>query len=208
MITTSFSCDHGTGMESNTKYADSIYFYSGSSTLYVNLFIASQLHWVQNGMTITQHTTFPQTNTSRLTVTGSGYMTMKIRVPSWTNNRMQIRVNGKLQHVAVTPNTYATISRKWASGDIVDLTLPMKLHLEPTPDNPNVQSVKYGPIVLSGAYELTAVTTMPHLVPSSIRPDLSTPLQYHATADNTTVTLIPFYKNHQNYTVYWNTSPA
>ena len=66
----SFSCDHGTGMESNTKYADSIYFYSGSSTLYVNLFIASQLHWVQNGMTITQHTTFPETNTSRLTVTG------------------------------------------------------------------------------------------------------------------------------------------
>ena len=68
----SFSCDHGTGMESNTKYADSIYFYSGSSTLYVNLFIASQLHWVQKNMTITQHTTFPETNTSRLTVTGSG----------------------------------------------------------------------------------------------------------------------------------------
>ena len=92
---------------------------------------------------------------------------------------MQIRINGKLQNVAVTPNTYATISRKWASGDVVDLTLPMKLHLEPTPDNPNVQSVKYGPIVLSGAYELTAVTTMPHLVPSSIWPDLSTPLQYN-----------------------------
>jgi DUF1680 family protein len=203
-----FTCDHGTGMESNTKYADSIYFYSGRSTLYVNLFIASQLHWVQNGMTITQHTTFPETNTSRLTITGSGNMTLKIRVPSWTNNQMQIRVNGKLQHVAVKPNTYATISRHWANGDVVELTLPMKLHLEPTPDNPNVQAAKYGPIVLSGAYESTAVTTMPHLVPSSIQRDPSAPLQYQATADGKTITLIPFYKNHQNYAVYWNTGSS
>ena len=53
-----FTCDHGTGMESNTKYADSIYFSSGE-TLYVNLFIASQLAWPGRGITVRQDTTFP-----------------------------------------------------------------------------------------------------------------------------------------------------
>jgi uncharacterized protein len=201
-----FTCDHGTGMESNTKYMDSIYFVSNDgTTLYVNLFIASQLNWTQKNMTITQNTTFPETNTSRITITGSGNVTIKIRVPSWTNGQMQIRVNGTLQSVAVTPNTYVALSRSWKSGDVIDLTMPMSLHLEPTPDSPTTQAVKYGPIVLSGAYGSTAVSVPPNLTTSSIKPVAGTPLQYQATANNTSVTLIPFYKNHQNYAVYWNT---
>ena len=39
-----FTCCHGTGMETNTKHADSIYLHSGD-TLYVNLFIPSVLSW-------------------------------------------------------------------------------------------------------------------------------------------------------------------
>src|SRR5581483_4067597 len=64
-----FTCDHGTGLESNTKYADSIYFYSGE-TLYVNLFIASVLTWPGRGITVRQDTTFPEQSSTRLTVTG------------------------------------------------------------------------------------------------------------------------------------------
>ncbi|MGY6024562.1 hypothetical protein [Streptomyces spinosirectus] len=43
------SCDRGTGLEKHTKVADSIYFHSNtaqsSRTLYVNLFIPSEVHW-------------------------------------------------------------------------------------------------------------------------------------------------------------------
>ena len=44
-----FICCHGTGMESNTKYGDSIYFHDGGSTLYVNLFIAVGADLVRAG---------------------------------------------------------------------------------------------------------------------------------------------------------------
>ncbi len=101
-----FTCDHGTGMESNTKYVDSIYFYAGE-TLYVNLFIASTLTWPGRGITVRQDTTFPAASTSRLTVTGSGHIALKIRVPHWTTG-MTVAVNGVAQNITATPNTRST----------------------------------------------------------------------------------------------------
>lgn len=199
-----FTCDHGTGMESHTKFADSIYFFSGN-TLWVNLFIPSVLTWPGRGITIRQETAFPEATTTRLTITGSGAIDLRIRIPLWTSSA-QIRVNGTLQSVATTPGTYAVLSRTWASGDVVDVSLPMALHREATPDNAAVQAVKFGPIVLSGAYGTNNLSSMPTLTPSSIQPT-ATPLQFTATASTGAVTMIPFYKMHgQRYTVYWNVS--
>lgn len=190
-----FTCCHGTGMESNTKYQDSIYFHAGQ-TLYVNLFIASTLNWAARGITIRQDTTFPEAASSRLTITGSGTFTLRLRTPVWSTG-MQVRVNGTLQSSPV-------ITRSWASGDVVDISLPMALHRESTPDNASVQAVKVGPIVLAGAYGTNNLSSMPTLTASSLAPT-STPLQYTATASTGTVTLLPFYKMHgQRYTVYWN----
>jgi DUF1680 family protein len=197
-----FTCDHGTGMESNTKYADSIYFNSGD-TLYVNLFVASVLTWPGRGISIRQDTTFPESTSSRLTVTGSGTFTLKVRIPIWASGA-QLRVNGTVQSVPTTPGTFATISRAWVSGDVVDVTLPMALARESTPDNAAVQAVRYGPIVLSGAYGSNNLSAMPTLDPATIQ-STSTPLQFTATASTGAVTLLPFYKMHgQRYTVYWN----
>jgi hypothetical protein len=71
-----------------------------------------------------------------------------------------------------------------------------------------VSSVRFGGIVLSGAYGTTQLTSLPTLVPASIQPT-ATPLQFTAQANGAPVTLIPFYKmHHQRYTVYWNTNAA
>src|SRR6185369_12095 len=78
----SFVCCHGTGMESNTKFAHSIYFHS-ADTLYVNLFTASTLTWTERGITLIQETTFPSVASTRLRITaGSGAFTLKVRIPS------------------------------------------------------------------------------------------------------------------------------
>ena len=61
-----WTCCHGTGMESNTKYAENIYYHSGD-TLYVAQFIASQLNWAAKGITVRQDTTFPEAGSTRLT---------------------------------------------------------------------------------------------------------------------------------------------
>ncbi|MDQ7906080.1 glycoside hydrolase family 127 protein [Phytohabitans sp. ZYX-F-186] len=197
-----WTCCHGTGMESNTKYADSIYFHSGD-TLYVNLFVASVLTWPGRGITVRQETTFPEAASTRLTVTGSGAFTLRVRIPSWTSGA-QLRLNGAVQSVAATPGTYATMSRTWTSGDVVEVSLPMSLARESTPDNAAVQAVRYGPVVLAGAYGTSNLSSMPTLNPATLAAT-STPLQFTGTASTGAVTLLPFYKTHgQRYTVYWN----
>jgi DUF1680 family protein len=192
-----FTCCHGTGMETNTKYGDSIYFQSGN-TLYVNLFIASTLTWPGRGITVRQDTGYPQTPSSRLTVTGSGAIDLRVRIPSWAAGA-EVRVNGAVSGTAV-PGTYLAISRTWSTGDTVDISLPMALAVEPTPDNAAVRSVRYGPIVLAGQYGTTDLAGLPSLDPAALRPTAN-PLEYTAGS----VSLRPFYLTHgQRYSVYWN----
>ncbi|MFI5888680.1 beta-L-arabinofuranosidase domain-containing protein [Actinoplanes sp. NPDC051513] len=194
----SFVCCHGTGMESNTKYGESIYFHDNGTTLYVNLFIPSVLTWSARGVTIRQDTSFPEAGSTKLTVTGSGAFTMRIRIPAWTSGA-QIRVNGTV-FSSPAAGAYATVTRTWASGDVVDVTLPMALTREATNDNSNVQAVKVGPIVLGGLFGTSNLTALPMLDPASLSPT-TTPLQYTANG----VSLAPFYKVHgQRYSVYWS----
>ncbi|WP_344447626.1 beta-L-arabinofuranosidase domain-containing protein, partial [Kitasatospora nipponensis] len=65
-----FWCCQGTGVESNTKLMDSIYFRDGT-TLTVNLFLPSVLTWTERGFTVTQTTAYPAEDTTTLKVTGS-----------------------------------------------------------------------------------------------------------------------------------------
>ncbi|GAA3791411.1 glycoside hydrolase family 127 protein [Sphaerisporangium flaviroseum] len=202
----SFSCCHGTGMESNTKYGESIYFHSGD-TLYVNLFIASVLTWSARGLTIRQDTTFPEAASTRLTITGSSTATIKIRIPAWTTGA-QIRVNGTPREISLTPGTYATLTGTWNNGDVIDVSLPMPLVREPAPDSAAVQAVMVGPIVLAGGYGSTNLSSLPTLNPATLAAT-TTPLRYTATAGTGPVTLRPFYQMHgERYTVYWNVPSA
>ena len=91
------TCCGGTGLESHTKFQDSIYFRSADdSTLYVNLYMASVLSWPEKGFTIKQSTDYPTdpTGTTTLTVEGSGRLTVKLRVPYWVEKGFTVRVNG------------------------------------------------------------------------------------------------------------------
>jgi DUF1680 family protein len=201
-----FTCDHGTGMESHTKFADSIYFFAGE-TLYVNLFITSVLNWLQRGITVRQDTSFPDVPSTRLTMTGSGHIALKIRVPSWARQGTQLRLNGVVQNVTATPNTFLTLDRNWASGDTVELSLSPALSFESTSDNVTVQAVKFGGIVLAGEYGTNNLSTMPRLDTASLRPDPATPLRFTGTASTGAVSLVPFFRMHgQRYTVYWQTT--
>ena len=55
---TSMWCCVGSGLENHTKYGEFIYAHQ-QDTLYVNLFIPSQLNWKEQGVTLTQETLFP-----------------------------------------------------------------------------------------------------------------------------------------------------
>ncbi|MFC4998141.1 beta-L-arabinofuranosidase domain-containing protein [Dactylosporangium cerinum] len=201
----SFWCCQGTGVETNTKLMDSIYFYNGT-TLTVNLFAPSVLTWSQRGITVTQSTTFPVSDTTTLQVTGSvgGSWTMRIRIPGWTTGAT-VSVNGTVQSITTTPGTYATLTRSWTSGDTVTVRLPMQVAVRPANDNANVVAVTYGPVVLAGNYGNTTLSALPALTTSSVTRTGSGSLAFTATAGGTTVALNPFQDAHgYNYTVYWS----
>ena len=200
-------CCQGTGIETNTKMQDSIYFYDDSS-LYVNLFTPSKLNWKARSVTIDQSTTFPASDTTSLTVTGGGDWAMKIRIPSWTSGAT-IAVNGATQAITATPGSYATLSRSWKSGDVVTVKLPMKLRVVPANDNKSVAALAFGPTVLSGNYGSSQLSANPKLDLGSVKRTGTSGLSFTGTADGKTVNIGPFYEAQGfNYAVYWAVSGA
>ncbi|KAL5121523.1 hypothetical protein ACEQ8H_000595 [Pleosporales sp. CAS-2024a] len=205
----SFWCCQGTGLETNTKLMDSIYFYD-SSSLYVNLFTASSLDWTAQNIKIKQATTFPVSDTSTITVSGSSKnpWAMKIRIPAWTSGA-SITINGQASGIPVTPGSYATISRAWTSGDAVTITLPMKLTTVAANDDQTVAAVAFGPVILSGNYGQQSLSAMPSLALNTVRRTSASRLEFTGTASGQAVTLGPFYDaQNVNYNVYWTVSGA
>ncbi|MEU3853715.1 beta-L-arabinofuranosidase domain-containing protein [Streptomyces sp. NPDC029554] len=202
-----FWCCQGTGLEMHTRLMDSLY-YRSDTTLIVNMFVPSVLDWSERGITVTQTTTYPVSDTTTLRVTGNvgGTWAMRIRIPSWTSGAT-VSVNGVAQNIPTTPGSYATLTRSWTSGDTVTVRLPMRVVMRAANDDANVAAITYGPVVLSGHYGDSALNSLPKLDTSSIRRTGNTSLAFTATADGSTVALGPFHDAHgHNYTVYWNTS--
>jgi DUF1680 family protein len=147
----SFFCCTGTGVEEFAKTNDSIYFHDDRG-IYVNLFIPSQLDWKEMNVKLTQQTAFPEEEGTALTISTPRPITlaMNVRIPYWAGKGVVIKVNGKPLAIPAQPSTYAKIEGNWNDGDKIELALPMTLHTAPTPDDPSVQAMMYGPMVLAG----------------------------------------------------------
>lgn len=144
------TCCGGTGLENHTKYQDSIYFRSAdNNTLYVNLYIPSVLDWRERGITLEQQTRYPLEGASVLTVRGSGRLAIALRVPSWVRRGYTVTINGRAQKLVATPGTYVTLDRQWKNGDTIAVSMPMSFRAERTIDEPGVQSIYYGPTLLT-----------------------------------------------------------
>lgn len=145
------TCCGGTGLESHVKYQEGIYFRSADQTeLYVNLYLASTLTWDETGLELEQVSSYPEGETSTLTVKSapSGPLTVHLRVPAWSSG-VEIEVNGAPAGVDVEPGTYATIARTWAAGDTITVRIPLAVRVEAAVDRADIQTLMYGPVVLT-----------------------------------------------------------
>ena len=145
-------CCVGTGMENHGKYGQFIYTHQGDS-LWVNLFIPSELNWQEKGIKITQTNNFPSEQATRLIVNtdDAGTFTLLIRHPEWCQNPT-VKINGRKVSVKSTPSSYIALNREWKDGDIVEMTLPMQMKIEELNNLPNYVSILNGPIVLGARY--------------------------------------------------------
>lgn len=147
----SFWCCVGSGFESQSKYGEAIYYHNDQG-VYVNLFIPSVLTWKTKGLKLRQVTAYPEDATTHLTIDSASAenLALYIRYPGWARSGATVKINGKNIKVNQPPGSYITLNRKWKIGDKVEITYPMTLHLEPTPDNPKIAAVMFGPVVLAG----------------------------------------------------------
>ena len=142
-------CCVGTGMENHGKYNQFIYS-RNQDALYINLFIASELDWKEKGIKLKQETDFPSGETTRLTFTeGDGNFELLIRYPGWVEKQaFKIKINGEVYEHAAIPSSYIPIEREWKKGDVVEISLPMKNHIERLPNIPQYVAFFHGPILL------------------------------------------------------------
>ena len=226
----SFWCCTGTGVEEYSKLNDSIY-WRDDHGVYVNLFIPSELNWTEKGFRLRQDTNFPEqpVTTLHVTVARPTQLSVRLRVPSWLRSSASVRLNGKLLDASAEPGSYLTLTRVWKSGDRIEMSLPMNLHIESMPDDPHIQAVLYGPLVLAGDLGDNGLTPalitgpnaprmrqLPINVPtfraarnspeSWIKP-ADKPLAFRTINQETNVSLVPLNSLFgRRYAVYWEVS--
>ncbi len=202
----SFWCCYGTGVETFSKQADSIYFHDDGG-IYVNLFIPSVVNWKEVGLKLEQQTTFPEQEGTGFTIRlgKPAKFALNIHVPYWATNGVTVKVNGEISKAKAAPTSYLKIEREWRDGDKVEIAMPMSLRAHPMPDDPEMIAIMYGPLVLCG------LTDKPRMffadaknVDTWVKPVPGKPLTFTTTGQNPDVTLIPFYKIvGERYGVYW-----
>ncbi|UUU23488.1 beta-L-arabinofuranosidase domain-containing protein [Streptomyces sp. DSM 40750] len=201
------TCCEGTGMESATKYQDSVYFTrADGSALYVNLYSAATLNWSAKGVTVAQSTDYPREQGSTITIGGgSAAFELRLRVPSWATAGFRVTVNGSAVGGTPAAGSYFTIpSRTWRGGDVVRVTIPFRLRAEKALDDPSLQTLFYGPVNLVGRNSGTSYLSfglyrnaglsgdlLPSLTPVSGKP-------LHYTLDGTE--FAPFYEGSEDPT--------
>ena len=142
-------CCVGTGMENHGKYNQFIYTHSKDS-LFLNLFIASELNWKDKKIKFKQETTFPYEEQTKFTVTeGSAKFKLMVRYPSWVSDgALKITVNGKNVSYSANPSSFIAIDRSWKKGDVVEIKLPMHNTIEYLPNVSQYVAFMHGPILL------------------------------------------------------------
>ncbi len=150
-----FTCCSGTYIQDMADYHNLIY-YKDAASLYVNLYVPSEVTW--DGISLSQETGYPETETSTLTVGGgaSRSFALKFRVPGWSRE-MSLAVNGQPSGVECKPGEWATIQRDWKPGDRVEARIPLRLRYEAVDRwHPRRVAIVRGPVVLALDYNYHA----------------------------------------------------
>ena len=203
-------CCSGTYAQITADYPLDIYFHDERG-LYVNLFTPSRVQWQQGKqpVTVEQSTTYPETDTTTLTVHTKKptRFAFHVRVPGWTAQPVTVKVNTRLAQVKATPGSFLEVERMWREGDTLQVTLPMALRFEPIAhETPGRQALLYGPLLL------VALSDKPVLMEgekSIVDVEKQTDVLPTFRTHDGTLTFLPFFKvKDERYTTYLSIPPA
>jgi len=132
-------------------------FWTADDGLYVNLYEPSAIDWRSGNrsLRLTMDSRFPYASQVTLTVHAPQPTAMKlrIRVPSWADQPVPIRVDGEVMS-AGQPGQYVTLDRTWRDGQKITFDLPMPLRTVRYIGADQIEghtryAVMYGPILMA-----------------------------------------------------------
>ncbi|MBS1747207.1 MAG: glycoside hydrolase family 127 protein [Bacteroidetes bacterium] len=103
-----------------------------------------------NDVTFIQTTHYPFDEHIKIEVKtkSSNNFPLYLRIPSWCDDASVV-INRNTVQVDAKKSSYIRLEREWQDGDIIELTLPMKLKLRTWTENKNSVSLNYGPLTFS-----------------------------------------------------------
>jgi uncharacterized protein len=126
-------------------------YFRGPGAVWVNLYLPSVLRWNEGEAKVEMELvgTYPDTPEVRLLMKTSQptWFSLKLRIPAWTDGATA-QVNSRPVPLNAVSG-FATIRRKWRTGDVVKLTLPMTPRIVLLDQaHPETAAVMVGPRVL------------------------------------------------------------
>ena len=103
-----------------------------------------------NTVTLKQITNYPFDEHIKIEVSTKSAVNfpLYLRIPGWCNNA-GVTINGKSINADPTASSFIRIENKWKQGDVIELTLPMKLAIRVWTKNKKSVSINYGPLTFS-----------------------------------------------------------
>ena len=203
-------CCAGTLLQSVADYPLNVYFHDAGG-IYVNLYAASEVQWrgPDVAVKLSQRTAYPESDRIEIRVEPSttAEFAVRLRIPGWLDGPAHIGVNGKAVPVDARRGTFATVRRRWRSGDTIDVVLPFSFRTVPIDDrNPDVFALMRGPVML------TAVDPPPQLSANSealrhMVPVEGQPLEFECRTAAGMLRMRPFYQvRREPYSTYFERS--
>jgi DUF1680 family protein len=190
-------CCSGTLIQGVADYPINIYFHSPDH-LFVNLFVPSEVRWSVRGtpVKLIQSTRYPEDGLVHLRVECDRptNFTCGIRVPGWLKEPPKMLVSGKPYKGNAQPGSFAPISRKWKSGDSVEVSFPLPVRTEFIDDrNPNTVAVMRGPLLMVAIDPSSDLAGTPLRLPSQLQQSKASPMDLEYDLSGKILRFRPFF---------------
>lgn len=221
----SFWCCYGTGIESFSKLADSVYYTeTATQALVVARYVSSYLRPKrQGGLALHQSASVARTGRATLVVdaTPNTSTQLKLLIPSWAV-APSVTLNGA-PTAAPAAASFCVLERVWRVGDTIELTLPAVVRLSKLDDSRaaygSMYSFVFGDTLLVGLASATGAASAQLPIPSGVAPEAwvqtavkrtTGELRFVVTgSDGVAVTLMPLNEVvDEAYSVYYNLTSA
>ncbi len=165
----------------------------------MNLFVPSEVTW--KGITFTQETNYPESQTSTITLRNANAVSfpLRVRIPGWCKGA-SLAVNGQRQSISANSGSWAIVDRKWNSGDKLSIELPMELVYDRIDQqHPKRVALVYGPTVLVRRQKPIPTDALPKFS----KPDQKLRFELRLSSEDE---FVPFYAvgSHEPYEMYFD----